>query len=138
MLDSFTLFFASIAIMIVMTFLNFLTWRTNKNTPGTLLYIFYPVLLLGAAIGFTTVVESHNLVIISIATLMMFSASLVHCLSLSQFLNFRGLSFKLLCSFTLFSAVMLIYYSFINPSLEERILASDLQHIAEAIFLLYI
>ncbi|GEB72819.1 hypothetical protein PCA01_35290 [Pseudoalteromonas carrageenovora] len=33
---------------------------------------------------------------------------------------------------------MLIYYSFINPSLEERILASDLQHIAEAIFLLYI
>ncbi|MEL0647463.1 response regulator [Pseudoalteromonas agarivorans] len=138
MLDSFTLFFASIATMIVMTFLNFLTWRTNKNTPGTLLYIFYPVLLLGAAIGFTTVVESHNLVIVSIATLMMFSASLVHCLSLSQFLNYRGLSFKLLCSFTLFSAVMLIYYSFINPSLEERILASDLQHIAEAIFLLYI
>ncbi|MEL0641524.1 response regulator [Pseudoalteromonas aliena] len=138
MLDSFTLFFTSIAIMVVMTFLNFLTWRTNKNTPGTLLYIFYPVLLLGAAIGFTAVVKNHDLIIISIASLMMFSASVIHCLSLSQFLNYHGLSFKLLCSFTLFSMMMLLYYSFITPSLTERVLASDLQHIAEAVFLLYI
>ena len=41
MLYSFTLYFASIAVMVVMTLLNFLTWRTNKHTPGTLLYIFF-------------------------------------------------------------------------------------------------
>jgi len=138
MLDSFTLFFASIAIMIVMTFLNFLTWRTNKNTPGTLLYIFYPVLLLGATIGFTLVAKSHDLIIINIASFMMFSASIIHCLSLSQFLNYHGISFKLLCSLTLFSMAMLLYYSFITPLLTQRVLASDLQHIAEAVFLLYI
>ena len=52
MLDSFTLYFASIAVMTVMTLLNFLTWRTNKHVPGTLLYISYPLLLLAAIVGF--------------------------------------------------------------------------------------
>jgi signal transduction histidine kinase/CheY-like chemotaxis protein len=138
MLDSFTLYFASIAIMVVMTLLNFLTWRTNKQIPGTLLYIFYPVLLLGSVIGFTLVGDTHNLVIINIASCMMFAASIVHCLSLSQFLNYHGIGFKLLCSITAFTAVMLGYYTFFDPSLRERVIASDIQHIAEASFLLFI
>ena len=138
MLDSFTLFFASIAVIIVMTLLNFLTWRTNKSTPGTLLYIFYPVLLLGAVIGFTLIGKTHNLIVISIASSMMFGASIVHSLAICQFLDYRGIGFKLLCSFTAFSAVMLGYYSFIDPSLRERIYVSDVQHIAEATFLLFL
>ena len=100
MLDSFTLFFASIAVIIVMTLLNFLTWRTNKSTPGTLLYIFYPVLLLGAVIGFTLIGKTHNLIVISIASSMMFGASIVHSLAICQFLDYSGIGFKLLCSFT--------------------------------------
>lgn len=138
MLDSFTLYFASIAIMVVMTLLNFLTWRTNKQIPGTLLYIFYPILLLGSVIGFTLVGDTHNLVIISAASSMMFAASIVHCLSLSQFLNYHGIGFKLLCSVTVFCTVMLGYYTFFDPSLHERVIASDIQHIAEAGFLLFI
>jgi len=138
MLDSFTLYFASIAIMVVMTLLNFLTWRTNKQISGTLLYIFYPILLLGSVIGFTLVGDTHNLVIISAASSMMFAASIVHCLSLSQFLNYHGIGFKLLCSVTAFCTVMLGYYTFFGPSLHERVIASDIQHIAEAGFLLFI
>jgi signal transduction histidine kinase/DNA-binding response OmpR family regulator len=138
MLDSFTLYFTSIAVMVVMTLLNFLTWRTNKQTPGTLLYIFYPVLLLAAILGFTVIGQINNLAAIGIANLIMFAASIVHCLSLSQFLNYRGIGLKLICGFTAFSAVMLGYYSFFDPQLRDQIFACDIQHIAEASFLLFI
>jgi len=138
MLDSFTLYFASIAVMVVMTLLNFLTWRTNKHTPGTLLYIFYPVLLLGVIIGFTLIGRVPELVAISIANILMFAASIVHCLAISQFLDYRGIGFKLVCAFTAFSSVMLGYYSFLSPSIQDRLFISDIQHIAEAAFLLFI
>lgn len=124
--------------MVVMTLLNFLTWRTNKQTPGTLLYIFYPVLLLAAILGFTVIGQINNLAAIGIANLIMFAASIVHCLSLSQFLNYRGIGLKLICGFTAFSAVMLGYYSFFDPQLRDQIFACDIQHIAEASFLLFI
>jgi two-component system, OmpR family, aerobic respiration control sensor histidine kinase ArcB len=138
MLDSFTLYFASIAVMIVMTLLNFLTWRTNKHTPGTLLYVFYPILLLGVIIGFTLIGKIPNLIAITIANSLLLAASIVHSLAISQFLNYRGSGFKLFCAFTALSAVMLGYYSFYQPAINERLLISDLQHIAEAIFLLFL
>jgi two-component system, OmpR family, aerobic respiration control sensor histidine kinase ArcB len=138
MLDSYTLYFASIAVMVVMTLLNFLTWRTNKHTPGTLLYIFYPILLLGVIIGFTLIGKLPDLIAVSIANSLMFTASIVHSLAISQFLNYRGRGFKLFCGFTAFSAVMLSYYSFYAPSISERLLIADLQHVAEAAFLLFL
>ena len=138
MLDSYTLSFASIAVMIVMTFLNVLTWRTNKKTSGTLLYIFYPVLMLCAVISYTLKDDSSPLAYVSITNIMLLAASVVHCLSISQFLNYRGSGFKLLCAFTAFSAVIFFYYTVFEPSLKERIIASDIQHIAEAAFLLFI
>ncbi|KTD96623.1 MULTISPECIES: ATP-binding protein [unclassified Pseudoalteromonas] len=138
MLDSYTLYFASIAVIVVMIFLNILTWRTNKQIPGTLLYIFYPVLMLCAVIAFAFMSNTHNLIVINAACSLMFAASIVHCFSISQFLNYRGPGFKLLCSVTAFSAVVFGYYSFFDPSLAGRVIASDLQHISEALFLLFI
>lgn len=138
MLDSYTLYFASIAVIVVMTFLNILTWRTNKQTPGTLIYIFYPVLMLCAVVAFALVSSSHNLLIINAACSLMFAASIVHCFAISQFLDYRGPGFKLLCSVTAFSAMVFGYYSFFDPSLAGRVIASDLQHISEALFLLFI
>ena len=95
MLDSYTLYFASIAVIVVMTFLNILTWRTNKQTPGTLIYIFYPVLMLCAVVAFALVSSSHNLLVINAACSLMFAASIVHCFAISQFLDYRGPGFKL-------------------------------------------
>jgi signal transduction histidine kinase/DNA-binding response OmpR family regulator len=138
MLDSYTLYFASIAVIVVMTFLNILTWRTNKQTPGTLIYIFYPVLMLCAVVAFALVNSSHNLLVINAACSLMFAASIVHCFAISQFLDYRGPGFKLLCSVTAFSAIVFGYYSFFDPSLAGRVIASDLQHISEALFLLFI
>ena len=68
----------------------------------------------------------------------MFAASIVHCLAISQFLDYRGIGFKLVCAFTAFSSVMLGYYSFLSPSIQDRLFISDIQHIAEAAFLLFI
>ncbi|WP_213611422.1 ATP-binding protein [Pseudoalteromonas sp.] len=138
MLDSFTLYFASIAVITVMTLLNFLTWRTNKHVPGTLLYIFYPVLLLGAIVSLVLIDTIPNKIAIILANGMMFLASIVHCLSISQFLNYRGPGFKLVCLFTVFSALLVIYFTFIQPSTRSQIYISDLQHIVEATFLLFI
>ena len=138
MLDSFTLYFASIAVMTVMTLLNFLTWRTNKHVPGTLLYISYPLLLLAAIVGFALIGKIPDQLAITFANSMMFLASIVHCLSLSQFLNYRGRGFKFVCLFTAVSALLLIYFTFFQPSMRSRVYISDLQHIVEAAFLLFI
>jgi len=41
MFDPKTLYFTSGAMMAMMTLLCFLTWRTNKNIPGTATYTLY-------------------------------------------------------------------------------------------------
>jgi hypothetical protein len=138
MLDSFTLYFASIAVMTVMTLLNFLTWRTNKHVPGTLLYISYPLLLLAAIVGFALIGKIPEKLAITFANSMMFLASIVHCLSLSQFLNYRGRGFKFVCLFTAASALLLVYFTFFQPSMRSRVYISDFQHIVEAAFLLFV
>lgn len=138
MLDSFTLYFASIAVITVMTLLNFLTWRTNKHVPGTLLYIFYPLLLLAAIVSFALIGKIPDQIAITLANNMMFLASIVHCLSLSQFLNYHGRGLKFVCLFTALSALMLVYFTFLQPSMRSRVYISDLQHIVEATFLLFI
>ncbi|MFP3367262.1 hybrid sensor histidine kinase/response regulator, partial [Pseudoalteromonas sp. SIMBA_148] len=80
----------------------------------------------------------HNLVMISAASSMMFAASIVHCLLLSQFVNYHGIGFKLLCSVTAFCIVMHGCYSFFDASLRVRALVPDIQHLSEAGFLPFI
>jgi hypothetical protein len=126
MLDSFTLYFASIAVITVMTLLNFLTWRTNKHVPGTLLYIFYPLLLLAAIVSFALIGKIPDQIAITLANNMMFLASIVHCLSLSQFLNYHGRGLKFVCLFTALSALLLVYFTFLQPSMRSRVYISDL------------
>jgi signal transduction histidine kinase/DNA-binding response OmpR family regulator len=137
MLDSSTLFFSSLAMMLVMTLLSILTWRTNKHIPGTLLYIFYPAALLLAVVSYT-LIDTNNNIAIPLTNALIFTASIIHCLALSQFLNYKGLVIKIMYGVTAISFVLIGYYLFIDPSLRSRMLVSDLQHIAEAGFLLFL
>lgn len=138
MLDSLTLYFASAAMMAVMTLLNFLTWRANKETPGTLLYIFYPLVVFAAVMSFASHGYLDNTTTICLANGLFFCASIIHALAICQFLGYRGVEFKVFVTLTIIFAGMLIHFSVIDPSLRNRVLASDLQHVSEAIFLLYL
>ncbi|OCQ18732.1 hybrid sensor histidine kinase/response regulator [Pseudoalteromonas luteoviolacea] len=137
MLDHKTLYVASAAMTAMMTLINYLTWRANKNTPGVLLYIFYPLVLFAAISMFAL----HSFLIqwqtIGIANTLLFLASIIHCWAISQFLGQRGLEFRLYLFATLFLLSALIYYAVVDDSLRQRILISDLQHIVEAILLSY-
>ncbi|MEM5552592.1 ATP-binding protein [Pseudoalteromonas neustonica] len=138
MLDSLTLYFASAAMMAVMTLLNFLTWRANKHTPGTVLYIFYPLVLFTALMSFALHGNIDSVLTATLANSLLFSASIIHGLAISQFLGYKGKIFRLFVAATIVCSAILVYSSVVDPSLRIRILASDLQHISEAIFLLYL
>ncbi|MGO2074856.1 ATP-binding protein [Pseudoalteromonas sp. AOP31-A2-14] len=138
MLDSVTLYFTSAAMMLVMALLNFLTWRANKKTPGTLLYIYYPLMVFAAVMSFAVHSYLDNTTIGGLAYGLFFSASIIHALVISQFLNYRGVEFKIFVAVTIILAGVLMYFSAVDSNLRNRVLASDLQHICEAIFLLYL
>ncbi|MGO2478595.1 MAG: ATP-binding protein [Pseudoalteromonas sp.] len=138
MLDSVTLYFTSAAMMLVMALLNFLTWRANKKTPGTLLYIYYPLMVFAAVMSFAVHSYLDNTTIGGLAYGLFFSASIIHALVISQFLNYRGVEFKIFIGVTIILAGVLMYFSAVDSNLRNRVLASDLQHICEAIFLLYL
>ncbi|MGO2012442.1 MAG: ATP-binding protein [Pseudoalteromonas sp.] len=138
MLDSVTLYLTSAAMMLVMALLNFLTWRANKKTPGTLLYIYYPLMVFAAVMSFAVHSYLDNTTIGGLAYGLFFSASIIHALVISQFLNYRGVEFKIFIGVTIILAGVLIYFSVVDSNLRNRVLASDLQHICEAIFLLYL
>lgn len=125
-------------MMLVMALLNFLTWRANKKNPGTLLYIYYPLMVFAAVMSFAVHSYLDNTTIGGLAYGLFFSASIIHALVISQFLNYRGVEFKIFIGVTIILAGVLIYFSVVDSNLRNRVLASDLQHICEAIFLLYL
>lgn len=125
-------------MMLVMALLNFLTWRANKKTPGTLLYIYYPLMVFAAVMSFAVHSYLDNTTIGGLAYGLFFSASIIHALVISQFLNYRGVEFKIFVAVTIILAGVLMYFSAVDSNLRNRVLASDLQHICEAIFLLYL
>ncbi|WP_209327817.1 ATP-binding protein [Pseudoalteromonas sp. PA2MD11] len=136
MLDSATLYYASAAMMAVMTLLNYLTWRTNKHTPGTLLYIFYPLVMFASVMSFALFGHISSIASIAIANTLLFCASIIHVIAICQFLNKKCIGFKGFIAFTLISSLTMIYLATDSTQLRNRILISDLQHIAEASFLL--
>lgn len=138
MLDSLTLYFASAAMMAVMTLLNFLTWRTNKHTPGTLLFIFYPLVLFAALMSFALHGNIDSLPTMVLANAFWFSASIIHALAISQFVGYKGKELRFFVIATLVCAALLMYFTVVDPNLRNSILVADLQHISEAIFLLYL
>ena len=138
MLDSMTLYFSSAAMMAVMTLLNFLTWRANKEIPGTLLYIFYPLVVFAAVISFATYGYIDNTTTICLANGLFLMASIIHALAISQFLGYRGFEFNVFVGLTVILGAMLVYFSVIDSNLRNRVLATDLQHISEAVLLLYL
>ncbi len=136
MLDSATLYYASAAMMAVMALLNYLTWRTNKKTPGTLLYIFYPLVMLASVLSFALHGYINHIASIIIANFLLFSASIIHVLAICQFLNAKSLGFKAFIGLTTVLALAMVYLATDSTELRNRILVSDLQHIIEALFLL--
>ncbi|MEI8643738.1 ATP-binding protein [Pseudoalteromonas sp. Hal040] len=136
MLDSATLYYASAAMMAVMTLLNYLTWRTNNNTPGTLLYIFYPLVMFASVMSFALQGHINNIASVAIANTLLFSASIIHVLAICQFLNAKCVGFKTFVAITVVLAMTMIYLATDSAELRSRILVSDLQHIIEALFLL--
>lgn len=133
-----TLYFASAAMMAVMTLLNFLTWRANKEIPGTLLYIFYPLVVFAAVISFATYGYVESVTTICLANGLFLIASIIHALAICQFLGYRGFEFNVFVGFTVALGSMLVYFSVIDSNLGNRVLATDLQHVSEAVFLLYL
>ena len=125
-------------MMAVMTLLNFLTWRANNHTPGTLLYIFYPAMIFAALMSFALHTYVDNLITIILVNSLWFSASIIHALAISQFLDCRGKAFRLFVLATLFCSILLMYFTIIDSNLRNRVLASDLQHVSETLFLLYL
>lgn len=138
MLDSLTLYFASAAMMAVMTLLNFLTWRTNRSTPGTLLFIFYPLVLFAALMSFAIHGNIDSLPTMVLANAFWFSASIIHALAISQFVAYKGKELRFFIIATLVCAALLMYFTVVDPDLRNSILVADVQHISEAIFLLYL
>ncbi|MBQ4839663.1 MULTISPECIES: ATP-binding protein [Pseudoalteromonas] len=137
MLDHKTLYVASAAMTAMMTLINYLTWRANKNTPGVLLYIFYPLILFAAISMFALHSFLSQWQTIGIANTLLFLASIIHCWAISQFLGQRGVEFRTYLFATLALLSALIYYAMVDDNLRKRILISDLQHIVEAILLSY-
>jgi signal transduction histidine kinase/CheY-like chemotaxis protein len=136
MFDPKTLYFTSGAMMAMMTLLCFLTWRTNKNIPGTATYTLYPLALFLATISFSLHGYLEHWQTIGIGNALLFGASIIHVIAISQFFDHKGWELK---SFLAFTGVLLIalgYYSIIDDNLRARIWISDLQHIAEIILLL--
>lgn len=136
MLDSVTLYYASAAMMAVMTLLNYLTWRTNKKTPGTLLYIFYPLVMFASVMSFALHGRINNIASVGIANTLLFTASIIHVLAICQFLNAKCVGFKTFIAITVVLAISIIYLASDSAELRSRILVSDLQHIVEVLFLL--
>ncbi|WP_440054753.1 ATP-binding protein [Pseudoalteromonas sp. T1lg65] len=137
MLDPKTLYLASVVMTAMMILLTFLTWRANKNTSGTLLYVFYPVVLLIAISSFAIHSHVNYLKSVPIGNMLLFVASIIHCLAIRQFLNVEKESFKLFLWVTTGLFFLLLYFSIVEPNLRSRIYITDLQHLAEACLLLY-
>ena len=111
MLDSVTLYYASAAMMAVMTLLNYLTWRTNKKTPGTLLYIFYPLVMFASVMSFALHGRINNIASVGIANTLLFSASIIHVLAICQFLNAKCVGFKTFIAIQLILLKLKIVYT---------------------------
>ncbi|WP_462152357.1 ATP-binding protein [Pseudoalteromonas xiamenensis] len=138
MFDTKTLYLTSAVMMAIMTLLSTMTWRANKSIPGTLLYIFYPLVSFTAVISFSTHSYFDNWTTISVANVLLFFASVVHVTAISQFLDFKRIELKAFFLTTLVLGLLLLYFAWVAPSLRERIFVSDLQHVFEAAFLLYV
>ncbi|MFC3034619.1 ATP-binding protein [Pseudoalteromonas fenneropenaei] len=138
MFDPKTLYVTSAVMVALMALLNTLTWRANKNTPGTLLYILYPTVLFLAILGFALHSYFDNWRAISSANILILIASIIHVLAICQFLDFRQWPLRAFIVTTAFLATLLIYFTFVQPDLRARMMVSDLQHVIEASILLYL
>ncbi|CCQ10653.1 hypothetical protein PALB_15200 [Pseudoalteromonas luteoviolacea B = ATCC 29581] len=138
MFDTKTLYLTSAVMMALMTLLSTLNWRANKSIPGTLLYIFYPLVCFFGIIGFSVHSHFDNWTTISLANGLLFVASMIHVLAICQFFDFKRWELKAFLVATLILSFSLFYFATIDPALRERIFISDLQHVFESAFLLYI
>ncbi len=133
-----TLFYVSISLMLVMSLLNFITWRANRSTPGTFLYFIYPIITLLSFSTFLLQSESRNWVYIGIGNSLLFSASIVHSYALCKFFDFKHFSFKVYFVITICLALSLWWSLYIDSNLKSRITIYNLQRIIEGIFLFYL
>ena len=126
MFDPKTLYFTSGAMMAMMTLLCFLTWRTNKNIPGTAIYTLYPLALFLATMSFSLHGYLEHWQTIGIGNALLFAASIIHVVAISQFLDHKGWELKSFLAFTGFLLIALAYFSIIDDNLRARIWISDL------------
>ncbi|MBE0364773.1 hypothetical protein PULV_a2537 [Pseudoalteromonas ulvae UL12] len=140
MFDLKTLFYTSFCITSVMCLLNFLTWRANKNIPGTLLYVFYPILVLAALTGFFTHSQHghFNQIGLAIGYNLLFAASVVQALALYRFFEFNQFSLRIFLYLTVLLSLLISWSLFFSESLPLRILIYDLQRVFEGLFLSYL
>ncbi|EAR26878.1 putative control sensor/kinase protein (ArcB, TorS, ChiS, LuxQ, BvgS family) [Pseudoalteromonas tunicata D2] len=140
MLELKTLFVTSFCIVMVMCLLNFLTWRANKNTPGTLPLVFYPIFILLALALFKFHNHEHGYenYALSLGYLLLFSASVIQAVALCRFFKFQHISLTLFLIATTWLSVTFNWFLFGDNNLHARILIYDLQRIIEGVFLSYL
>ncbi len=138
MLDSQTLYYASAATVAVMTLIIFLTWRANRHYPGTLLYIFFPLTLLAALGAFSLHGKLAGALIIPLAGGLFTLASVIHILALTQFLEYKGKATPIFITVTCLLYVLMIWFSLGLPVQYVRVMITDLQHLAEAVALIFL
>ncbi|SFC82009.1 response regulator [Pseudoalteromonas denitrificans] len=140
MLDLNTVFYTSISVTVLMSFLNFLTWRANKSIPGTLLYVFYPVVIFVALSCFFILKSLPSGVSLGsgICTSMLFIASLLQAYALCKFLDFKHISFNIFIAVTTWLIIAFWWFLYGDVNLHNRILIVDLHRIIEALFLSYL
>lgn len=140
MFDLNTLFYTSISVTVLMSLLNFLTWRANKAIPGTLLYVFYPVVILASLLCFTGLNSlpmgfSFNL---GLGNTLLFLASIIQAYALCKFFEFKHASLNIFIAATLWLIIAFWWFLYGDLDRHSRILIVDIHRIIEAIFLSYI
>ena len=140
MFDLDTLFYTSIIMTVLMSLLNFLTWRANKAIPGTLLYVFYPLVILGSLLCFValnTLPLGFNFNL-GLGNSLLLLASIVQAYALCKFFEFKHVSLNVFIGATLWLVVAFWWFLFGDVDRHSRILVIDIHRIIEAVFLSYL
>lgn len=140
MFDLNTLFYTSISVTILMIFLNFLTWRANKVIPGTLLYVFYPLVILASLLcftGFNTLLMGFKFNL-GLGNTLLFLASVVQAYALCKFFDFKHASLNAFIAATMWLIVAFWWFLYGDLDRHSRILIVDIHRIVEAVFLSYL
>ena len=140
MLDLNTLFYTSISVTVLMSLLNFVTWRANKVVPGTLLYVFYPVVILTSLLCFTglnllPIGLNFNL---GLGNTLLLLASIIQAYALCKFFEFKHASLNVFIAATIWLIIAFWWFLYGDLDRHSRILIVDIHRIIEAVFLSYL